>query len=127
VYNISSKSSLLGGCGSGVAVASTDDTVTYAAAVALVRHAALSQAAVTTQLLLQILPQHLDKRKFRRFVRLINVTAIHVHQPDICLSQAEKIHWHQRDSVKDMARLPSAVGWRVQKVGLASIIEQRDR
>ena len=98
----SKSSSLLGsgGSGGGITIASADDTVTNASAVALVRHGATSEAAMSTQLLLQILSQHLDKRKLRRFIGLVNITAIHVHQPDIGLqmrnTHAKNVHiWYQ--------------------------------
>ena len=77
--------SVLGGGRRGVAIAGADHTITYAAAVALVRHTTLRQAAVTTQLLLQVLSQHLDKRELRRLIRLVYITTVHIHQPNIRL------------------------------------------
>jgi len=62
-----------------ITVTSTNDTITYTAAVSLVGLTALRQATMTTQLMLQILPQHLNKWKFRRFVGFIDVAAVCVH------------------------------------------------
>lgn len=67
------------GSGRWVSVTSADYTVTDASTVSLVRLIAPSQATMTTQLLLQILQKHLNKWKFWRLIRLINVTAVTVY------------------------------------------------
>jgi len=77
------KRSLPGGIPDRVAIASTDNTISYAAAVPLI--------TMTTQLMLQILPQHLDEREFRRVIPgFIHIPAVCVYEPDICLPYTNK-------------------------------------